>query len=157
MLNRSRGNVESLQSCLVARRIMAWQSILKLGKSGEQSCHGGAQALARGTAWIIIFDQEESPMSGWFAPKCPLDTWEKTWTETRMRWLADQFGIEQLLQTEVILPTDQYFPDPYHGTAADARQLMNQLCGYMGIDPQRIDLEVCADFQLPGAAGHYDA
>src|SRR5437762_1035354 len=36
-------------------------------------------------------------MFGWFAPKCPLATWEKVWTETRMRWLADRFGVRRLL------------------------------------------------------------
>ena len=35
-------------------------------------------------------------MFGWRSAKCPLDTYEKTWTEWRMRWLAEQFGIERL-------------------------------------------------------------
>lgn len=96
-------------------------------------------------------------MLGWFSPKCPVDTWEKAWTETRMRWLADQFGIDRLLNAEVILPTEQYFPDPFAGTEADARRLLDLVCGYMDVDPGRVELEVCADVQLPGAAGHYHA
>ena len=61
-------------------------------------------------------------MFGWFAPKCPLGTYEKKWTESRMRWLVDKLGLERLLQTEVILPTDKYFPEPYQGKPADAHR-----------------------------------
>ena len=38
--------------------------------------------------------------------------------------------------------TVEFFPDPYHSTEADARSLMERVCGYMGIDPERI----CLDF-----------
>jgi HEAT repeat protein len=95
-------------------------------------------------------------MFGWFAPKCPLDTWEKTWTETRMRWLADKFGIDRALKAEVVLPTEEYFPEPYQPTPEDARRMMERLCGYMGILSADIQLEVCQDVQLSGAFGHYD-
>jgi HEAT repeat protein len=95
-------------------------------------------------------------MLGWFSPKCPVDTWEKTWTETRMRWLAEQFGIDRLLKAEVILPTEEYFPDPYKATREDARRMMDRLCTYMAIPPQGLQLEICQDVQLPGVAGHYD-
>lgn len=95
-------------------------------------------------------------MFGWFSAKCPVDTCEKTWAEWRMRWLADQFGIDRLLQAEVVLPTDQFFPDSYRGTVEDARRMMDRLGGYLAIDVQKIQLEVCPDVQLPGAAGHYD-
>jgi hypothetical protein len=43
-------------------------------------------------------------MFGWFVPKCPLNTREK-WTEDRMRWLADRFGIDRLLSAKVVLPS----------------------------------------------------
>lgn len=95
-------------------------------------------------------------MFGWFSPKCPLDSYEKTWTEWRMRWLADQFGIERLLKAKVILPTEDFFPDSYNGTAEDAECLLELVSGYMGVDAQKIKLEVCLDAQLPGAAGHYE-
>jgi hypothetical protein len=94
-------------------------------------------------------------MWGWFAPSCPLDLLEKTWTERRMRWFADQFGIDRLLKAEVILPTDQYFPDEYHETAADARRMMDRICKYMGVDPATVEFEVVAE--LSQAVGHYDA
>jgi hypothetical protein len=95
-------------------------------------------------------------MFSWFSPKCPVNTWEKAWTETRMRWLADQFGIDRLLRAEVILPTEEHFPDAYNGTPADARQIMHRLCKYMKIDPQGMRLVVSADEKMPGAAGLYE-
>jgi len=64
-------------------------------------------------------------MFGWFAPKCPLRTGEKTWTETRMRWLADTFGVDRLLKAHVLVPTPTSFPTPYHGTPADAQHVLN--------------------------------
>src|SRR5438445_89739 len=96
-------------------------------------------------------------MFGWFSARCPLDTWEMTWTEMRMRWLADQFGLDRLRTAEVILPTDDYFPDPYQGTTREVRRLMRRLCGFMDIEPDSVELEICEDLQLPEAAGHYDA
>jgi hypothetical protein len=93
-------------------------------------------------------------MWGWFAPSCPLDLAEKTWTEKRMRWLADQFGIDRMLEADVILPTEQYFPDLYNATAADARRMMDRVCGYMRIEPSTLKFEVG---HLEGAAGLYQA
>ena len=48
-------------------------------------------------------------MLTWFAPKCPLDTADKAWTERRMRWLADQFGIQRMRQATVFLPISDFF------------------------------------------------
>jgi hypothetical protein len=94
-------------------------------------------------------------MFGWFAPRCPLGTWEKTWAETRMRWLADRLGIDRLLKAAVVLPTPEFFPGPYGGTAEDARRMLERLCGHMGIDPATVELRVCLDEQMPEAAGLY--
>jgi hypothetical protein len=96
-------------------------------------------------------------MFGWLRrrPRCPVGTWEKTWTETRMRWLADRLGLDRLRRAEVILPNDHFFPDPYRGTAEDVRRMMNRLCAYMGIDPGTVELLVSPDVVMPAAAGMY--
>jgi hypothetical protein len=96
-------------------------------------------------------------MFGLFSAKCPLDTYEKTWSELRMRWLADRFGIERMLRARLILPTEEFFPDPFEKTYESVRRLMDRLCGYMAIDSTTLGLEICEKDQLPGAAGHYDA
>jgi len=95
-------------------------------------------------------------MFGWLSAKCPVQTYEKTWTEWRMRWLADHFGIDRLLRAQVILPTDEFFPEEFNATEDDARRMLNRLCGYLNITPNNIRFEVCPDVQMPGALGHYD-
>ena len=94
-------------------------------------------------------------MLGWFAPKCPLGTYEKTWTEWRMCWLAEKLGLERLLEAEVILPTDEYFPEMYDGTADDAQRIMDQLCDVMGLDAGKLQMEIVPDEQMPEATGEY--
>ncbi|HTU23052.1 MAG TPA: HEAT repeat domain-containing protein [Gemmataceae bacterium] len=94
-------------------------------------------------------------MLRWFAPKCPLDTLEKTWIEWRMRWLADQLGIDRLLQTRVLLPTEQDFPFLRGTDAKHLQRLLDHLCSHMGIDADKVSLEVLEDQQMPGAAGLY--
>jgi tetratricopeptide (TPR) repeat protein len=72
-----------------------------------------------------------------------------------MAWLVDQFGIERLLSTKVILPTAEFFPDPYSPTPQSARSLLDRVCGFMGVKPEQIEL----DFYSPEAgntAGLYD-
>jgi hypothetical protein len=88
-------------------------------------------------------------------PRSPLDSWEKAWTETRMCWLADNLGIDRMLQAQVVLPTEEFFPEAYAGTRDDVRRLLDQLCGYMRLDSKRIDLEITPETDMPGAAGTY--
>lgn len=104
----------------------------------------------------------------WFAPKCPVDAEEKAWLEESLRWLADEFGVETWRSAQVILPTEEFFPDPYHADEAGAHALVKRVCGYMGVDYDRLELEFYDDEEarlrehLPayesagsGAAGHY--
>lgn len=94
-------------------------------------------------------------MFGWLSSACPLNTYEKTWTEWRMRWLADTLGIDRLLQAEVLLPTDEFFPEPYEMTESGARRILDRLCCYMGVDGRHLQFEVWTDEKM-SAAGHYD-
>ena len=54
-------------------------------------------------------------MFGWFRPTCPLATGEKVWVESRMAWLAQNLGMDRMLQAPVVEPTEEYFPDEYQG------------------------------------------
>ena len=92
---------------------------------------------------------------GLFSPKPPLAVREKAWTEVRMRWLARQFGVNRLLTARVVLPDDNWFPDPYDGKVEDARRLLDRICDFMQIAPASIRLEVCEDTAMPGVAGQY--
>ncbi len=95
-------------------------------------------------------------MFGLFPASCPLSTNEKVWVERTMRWFADQFGIERMRNARVILPTDEFFPDPYAADFFSARKCLDRMCAYMDIDPTTITLEILEDEQMVGAAGVYE-
>lgn len=95
-------------------------------------------------------------MLGWLATRCPLDTADKAWTERRMLWLATRFGLDRLRAARVILPTAEFFPDPYRGDEASARAYFDRMCGYLAVPIGSVTLEVLDDDRMPGAAGLYE-
>jgi len=95
-------------------------------------------------------------MFDWLTPMFPVDTWQKAWIERRMRWLADCFGIDRLLNAEVILPTEDFFPGSFQEDEESARHFLIRLCGYMGVELRNISLDVCEDHEMQGLAGEYE-
>jgi hypothetical protein len=81
-------------------------------------------------------------MFGWFKPECPVDVAAKRWIEERLHWLSDQFGADTFLRRAMILPTREFFPDPVDGSEASLRNLLDQVCGYMDVDPRRVALQL---------------
>ena len=94
-------------------------------------------------------------MFGWLAPRCPLATANKAWAERRMLWLAARFGLDRMRAARVILPTVEFFPDPYYGDEAGARACFDRMCGYLAVPVGSVTLEVLDDDRMPGAAGLY--
>jgi hypothetical protein len=106
-------------------------------------------------------------MFGWFRPTCPLDPHAKQWLESRLQWLADDFGIDVFVRRALVLPLDEFFPDPYDGSEASVRTLLDRVCRYMDADPERVELEYVNNANrvwmvndrgdyLPHEAGLYD-
>jgi hypothetical protein len=104
-------------------------------------------------------------MFGWFRSRaqCPVDPPTKEWIERRMLWLTEQFGRDRLRATEVILPSSEYFPDPYSGTPEDAQGMLDRVCGFMRIEPGSVLLDFYEDRNpvhdehgRQGTAGLYD-
>ena len=104
----------------------------------------------------------------WFTPKCPVEAEEKTWIEESMLWLIEEFGADKLSSVPVVLPTDEFFPEPFSEDEDDVQALVDRVCGYMGVNPDLVVLELFTDQNrklqrsLPsyessydGAAGHY--
>ena len=104
----------------------------------------------------------------WFTPKCPVGLEDKTWIEESMLWLIEEFGADTLRDATVILPNDEFFPDSFSEEEGDVRALIDRVCGYMGVKPERVRLdfftneEATLRRQVPacessyrGAAGHY--
>jgi hypothetical protein len=84
-------------------------------------------------------------MFGWFRPRCPCDPAAKRWTEERLQWLARQFGLHILLERPIILPTSEYFPDPWDGSPKAVRRMFRRVCEYMHVDPDSIELKLFND------------
>lgn len=78
-------------------------------------------------------------------PVCPIDSAVREWIDVRWEWLEQEFGTQRLRQTPVILPTAEFFPDPFDGTEEHARRELDRLCRYMGLDPATIDMSLYAD------------
>lgn len=107
-------------------------------------------------------------MLGWlFPPKCPCDPAAKAWIERRLEWLGGQFDNHAFNGQPVVLPTAEFFPAPYDGSDETVRNLLDQVCGYMGVAPELIRLEIVAysgapwlvndrGQYLPHAAGTYE-
>ena len=96
-------------------------------------------------------------MLSWFWPQCPLATTEKVWVESRMTWLAHQLGSRRLLEPDVVEPTEDFFPEAYGGSEADARRIFNQLVEWMEIEPHRVRLEFSDHLVTQEALGDYTA
>jgi hypothetical protein len=84
---------------------------------------------------------------GWFRskPECPIDAEMRRWVDHRWRWLVGEFGVDRVREARLILPTPEFFPDPYRGTEEDARRVLDRVCGYMGIDPGCIEMSLYDD------------
>jgi hypothetical protein len=79
-------------------------------------------------------------MFSWFRPVCPCDPAAKRWVEDRLRWLTRQFGLHVLLERPIILPTEEFFPDPWDGSTKAACAMFHRVCEYMGVDRTCVEL-----------------
>jgi len=81
-----------------------------------------------------------------------VDPVEKAWVEKRLGWLAHVFGLERMRQAAVVLPTPDFFPDPYDGAVRDVRPLLDRVCQFMGVDAGRLTLDFYGDNSSYGSA-----
>lgn len=82
-------------------------------------------------------------MLGWLfaSDACPVDPAAKAWIEERLIWLREEFGADDLYGGPTVVPTREFFPDPYDGTRKSARVLFDRVCDLMGADPTEIRLK----------------
>jgi hypothetical protein len=86
-------------------------------------------------------------MFGWFRPSCPCDPAAKRWTEERLRWLSEEFGLHILLERRIILPTAEYFPDPWDGSTKAARLMFRRVCEYMRVEEDSVELKFAREMK----------
>jgi hypothetical protein len=109
----------------------------------------------------------EGDMLGWlFRPNCPCDTAAKAWVEERLAWLDEEFEDSAFSGRPLVLPTPEFFPDPYDGSKKAVRALLDRVCDYMDVVPNLVALKLVENAgnlwlvngsgqYLPGAAGTY--
>jgi hypothetical protein len=106
-------------------------------------------------------------MFGWFRPTCPCDPAAKEWVEERLQWLSEEFEDSAFAGRPVVLPTPDFFPDPYDGSKRAVRALLDRVCGYMDVVPDLVAMKFVAEAgkiwlvnesgqYLPHAAGTYE-
>jgi hypothetical protein len=54
-------------------------------------------------------------------------------------------GWSRLQNATVVLPTDEYFPDPWDAAEAGLEALFRRVCGYMRVTRSKVDLAVVPD------------
>jgi hypothetical protein len=78
-------------------------------------------------------------------PKLPVTEEERLWVDEGFRRLSRMLGSSRLYNAAVVLPTDEYFPDSWDGSESALAALFRRVCGYMGVNPNRVDLEIIPD------------
>jgi hypothetical protein len=79
----------------------------------------------------------------WFiSAKCPVDAETKEWLEESFNWLIDEMSAETLSANEVVLPTAEYFPDPYAGKPGQIKRMLERICHFMDVEPREIELQL---------------
>lgn len=82
-------------------------------------------------------------MFNWlFKPSCPCDLHSKKWVEERLSWLAEEFDDHAFNGRPLVLPTPQFFPSKYDHSQEAVQSLLEQVCDYMDVSPELIELEL---------------
>src|SRR5688500_13895352 len=71
---------------------------------------------------------------------CPIDDDTQQWINARVSWIVHEFGCDRIRTCQAIVPTAEFFPAPFRGSKDDAQVMLEQLCGYLGIDSQPVQL-----------------
>lgn len=102
-----------------------------------------------------------------FSPSCPCDPAAKGWVEERLQWLSDEFDDHAFNGRRLVLPTAEFFPDPYDGSERAIRKMLDRVCDYMDVIPDLVELKFLSDpgdlwlvnesgKALPHTAGSYE-
>jgi len=96
-------------------------------------------------------------------PSLPIDLETQSWVDQRTLWLISQFGKPALFNATAILPTPEFFPDPYDATEPALRKMLDRICAYMHVSPARVELQLYKERKNPlvekstTSAGTYSA
>ncbi|MGO9775315.1 MAG: hypothetical protein ACLPM3_01855 [Terracidiphilus sp.] len=78
-------------------------------------------------------------------PKLPVTEEERLWVDEGFRRLSRMLGSSRLQNAAVILPTDEFFPDPWDGSEDALKALFRRVCNYMGVNSSKVELAIIPD------------
>lgn len=97
-------------------------------------------------------------MLDWFfKPSCPCPPRTKAWIEKRLAWLDRQFPESAFTGRPVILPTPEFFPQPFDNDESSVLRTVHKVCEWMDVDPDRINVRFVSRAKglgLVNDAGH---
>jgi hypothetical protein len=88
-------------------------------------------------------------MFNWFRSSCTVDPLTRGWIDSRWRWLRDEFGVDAMLDSPTVLPTDEFFPEKYDGSEQAVRKLVERVCDYMRVEPSSVELQFFKNANRP--------
>jgi hypothetical protein len=77
--------------------------------------------------------------------KLPVTEDERAWVDEGFRRLGHMLGEGRMLHATVVLPSDEFFSDPFEKSAAGLDRIFRRVCGYMQVDPSELDVEMIPD------------
>ena len=92
-------------------------------------------------------------MFGWFKASNPVEEKDSRWVESRLRWLAAEFGVEAARAAKVVLPTPEFFPEAYEPIPTGGTMLFRSVCRYLRIDPTPIEVRFYTERRMPTGLG----
>lgn len=81
----------------------------------------------------------------WFSPKLPIHEDDRQWVNDAFHRLEQLLGRRRLLESRVIEPTAEDFPDHYDRTHDAASALFSRVCSYMQVEHSSVTLEIFPD------------
>lgn len=78
-------------------------------------------------------------------PKLPVTEEERLWVDEGFRRLSRMLGSSRIHNARVVLPTDEYFPDPFTPTEAGLEALFRRVCTYMAVPRSHVELAIIPD------------
>lgn len=80
-----------------------------------------------------------------FRPKLPITEDLRLWVDDSFALLSKVLGLDRMLRSQVIVPTDEFFPDPYDGSETSLHAIFARVCRYMKVDRTKLTLEIFPD------------
>ena len=79
------------------------------------------------------------------SPKPPVSDEISHWVDDGFKRLAKMLGHERMLNAQVVLPNDHFFPDAYNGSKAAAIAMAERIATYMGVAHGSFSVELYAE------------